>query len=502
MTEPVNGGTGTGLDFTIEIDATYDLAVDADRVEALITVQAGPGRATAPAARTAEVLIMDRSLSMMGQNKIHEARRAACAAIDALPTGALLGIIAGNELAARVFPPAGGLAAIDAGTQRAAKHTVMSLMPEGGTKIGRWLTAANELFAAESAAGGIRHAVLYTDGKNEHETRPELDAALGACADRFVCDVRGLGDDWNYTELRRIADALHGDATAVLRIADLADDFIGLMRRVRRLVVPRTYLRLSLNDRFRIAAIGQTYPVQADLTRHQRPADATAPDVFVPLGPWEEQATRRYQVSLRFDPAAIPAGERLRAARVDLLVELPDGTREPCANAPITVFRHATPGFETVMPESLTRAENERELGLAMRACADAWLHKRAAEADDELNLAFRLARKFGDVRLPLLESVSVIAPDGGARLRTDVTVGEMQKFGLDSAKTSMRVPRARPASQEGADGAADGADKPENESAGAATPARVCDACGEPNEEDAAYCVECGEPLHGGAAP
>lgn len=501
MTEPVSGGTGAGLDFTIEIDATRDLAVHADRVDALITVQANSGWAPAPAARIAEILIMDRSLSMLSQNKIHEARRAACAAIDALPEGAFLGIIAGNELAARVFPPARGLAAIDAGTRQAAKRTVMSLMPEGGTKIGRWLAAANELFAAEPTAGGIRHAVLYTDGKNEHETRPQLDAALGACADQFACDVRGLGDDWDYTELRHIADALHGDATAVLRIADLADDFIGLMHQVRRLIAPRTYLRLSLNDRFRITAIAQTYPVQADLTRHQRPTDTTAPGLLVPLGPWEDQAARCYQVTLRFDPATIPIGETLRAARVDLLAELADGTREPCANAPLIVTRHVTPDFETQEHPWITRVNKERELGVAMRACFDAWRRGRAAEADDELNLAFRLARELGDGRLPLLESVSVIAPDGMARLRADVAVGEMQKFALDSVKTGRSASRAHQASPADGMSPADGADEPGTGPAQPTAPVRECDACGEPNEEDFAYCVECGEPLRDGTA-
>jgi Ca-activated chloride channel family protein len=495
MTEPVSGGPGAGLDFTIEIDATRDLAVDADRVEALITIQATSGGIPGPAARIAEILIMDRSLSMQAQNKIHEAQRAACAAIDALPGGALVGIVAGNEKATPVFPPAGGLAEIDARTRTAAKRRVMSLWPEGGTKIGQWLAAANDLFAAETAAGVIRHAVLYTDGKNQHESRPELDAALAACADRFICDVRGVGDDWDYTELLHIAGALHGDATAVLRIADLADDFIGLMRLVRRLVVPRTYLRLSLNERFRIAAVAQTYPVEANLTRQQRPAGATAADV--PLGSWEGQTTRRYQVSLRFDPDTIPTGEKLRAARVDLLAELTDGTCEPCAHAPLTVFRHATPGFATVMPASLTRAGSERELGLAMRACADAWLHRRSAEAEEELTLAFRLARELDDVRLAVLESVSVIALDGRARLRTDVAVGEMQKLGLDSTKTARPASGPRPVPPADRASAEAGADKPESEASGLA--ARMCDVCGEPNREDAAYCIECGELLHGG---
>ncbi len=164
-------------------------------------------------------------------------------------------------------------------------------------------------------------------------------------------------------------------------------------------------------------------------------ADSVAFDV--PLGPWEQQ-TRRYQLSLQFDPATLPAEDDVRAARVELLTEIADGTRERRASAALVVRRHATPDFRTVVPESLTRVEKERELSLAMQACADAWLNQRTADADDELNLAIRLAREVRDVRLPLLEGVAVADPDGRARLRPDVTPGEMQRLGLDSTKTAL----------------------------------------------------------------
>src|SRR5206468_1866056 len=84
--------------------------------------------------------------------------------------------------------------------------------------------------------------------------------------------------------------------------------------------------------------------------------------VDVPLGPWEQQ-TRRYQLSLQFDPAALPVEDDVRAARVELLAEIADGTRERRASAALVVRRHATPDFRTVVPESLTRGEKER-LGL------------------------------------------------------------------------------------------------------------------------------------------
>jgi Ca-activated chloride channel family protein len=504
MTAPVNGGAAPGLDFTIEIDATRDLGADVFRAEALITITAHPAGAATPAAAAVEVLIMDRSRSMMGENKIHEAHRAACAAIDALPDGVLLGIIAGNRTAEPVFPPAGGLAVIDAGTKAAAKRQVMNLRPEGGTEIGRWLAAANELFATSPAAGFVRHAVLYTDGKNEHETPAALDAALSACADRFVCDVRGVGGDWHYAELRHIAEMLHGDATAVLRIADLADDFTQLMQRVQRLVVPRAYLRIQPRGSFRISAIAQTYPVRVDLTRHQRPADGPAHDgavfdgagldgvaVDVPLGPWEQQ-TRRYQLSLQFDPATLRTEDDVRAARIELLTEIADGTRERRASAALVVRRHATPDFRTVVPESLTRVEKERELGLAMQACADAWLNQRMADADDELDLAIRLAREVRDVRLPLLEGVAVTGPDGQARLRPDVTPGEMQRLGLDSTKTAFTVTGTV---------AENGTRAPGSPPAPPPVASRACSRCGATTRAaNLRFCEACGAPFDGGA--
>jgi hypothetical protein len=484
----VSGAGAPGLRFSIDIDATSHLAFDADRAEALITIRAPSGTAAGHAPRIAEILIMDRSKSMWGHNKIHEALRAACAAIDGLPDGALLGIIAGNDLVGPVFPAAGKLAVVDPGTRAAARRLVMSLRPDGGTKIGTWLTAASQQFAAES--GAMRHAVLYTDGKNQHESRAELDRALSTCADQFTCDVRGLAGDWDYAELEHIADTLHGDATAVLDIADLTDDFTQLIGRLRRAVTPRSYLRLVPGRQFRIGAITQEHPRQVDLTDGQQPAGDGA--VHVQLGAWEEQETRRYKLSLRFDPDALPAGEDVRAARIDLFAEVAGGARERCADAPLVVRRHLTPGFRTEIPDSLTQVEKERDLTIAMRACADAWLSQQFADADEELALALRLAREAGDARLSLLADIADTGPDGRVRVRPGVTHGEMQRLGLHSTKTTKT---ARPA-----DAAARAPDAPATGPAGP----RACRACGEVADdgEDLKFCEACGAPFGDGNPP
>jgi len=269
----------------------------------------------------------------------------------------------------------------------------------------------------------------------------------------------------------------------VLQIADLADDFTRLIRRARRLVVPRTYLGLRPSDRFQIDSIAQTHPVRVDLTQHQQPADGAVVDI--PLGSWEAE-TRCYQLTLRFTPDTLPTGEDLRAARVELLAETTSGERKRYADAALVVRRHATPGYQTMIPDSLTQVERERELAVTMQACADAWLHGRTAEADDELDHAIRLARAAADpVRLRLVDSLAVIGPDGRARVRPDVTRGELQRLGLDSTKTSAPIAGVNPE---------DEVDRPPAE-------ARTCRACGETTYTwHPKHCEACGKPFDDGA--
>nr|WP_275409816.1 vWA domain-containing protein [Streptomyces bauhiniae] len=423
---------------------------------------------------------MDRSLSM-SRHKLDEAKRAMCAAVDTLRDGTLLGIVAGNHQAEVIFPPTGGLAVVDARSREDAKLRVVGQLPEGGTAIGQWLARARDLFASVESPGTVRHAVLYTDGKNEHETPEELGEILASCADRFICHARGLGDDWHHDELLRITQALHGTAEAVVTIADLTEDFTRLMREAQRVVVPRLYLGLRLNSRFQLAFVRQTRPVEADLTGRQ----LTDGETHVPLGSWPAES-RQYQVSLRFAPDALTVDELLRAARVTLHAEFPDGTRRPCSeSAAMVVRRRATPGFGIARSPDLTRVENERELGMAMRACADARLRGDLDRADHELRLATRLAESLGDTaRLRLLRAVATTGPDGRPRLRRDASRGQMLRIGVDSTKTVSRPadPRELPLRDTGLP--------------------RVCPRCDTTaTSPTAKFCEECGHPF-GEAGP
>ncbi|MBK3635852.1 VWA domain-containing protein [Streptomyces asoensis] len=469
---PVGDSSPLGLGFALEVDAPADLPYDEERADALITVTARSVAGPAAGARRAEVLIMDRSLSMAG-HKLDEAKRAMCAAVDTLRDGTLLAVVAGHHEAEVIFPATGGLARVDARSREDARLRIAGQLPEGGTAIGRWLACARELFASVDSPATVRHAVLYTDGKDEHETPGQLDEVLASCTDRFVCDARGLGDDWHYTELLRVTEALHGGAEAVVTLSDLTADFTRLMDAAQRIVVPRVYLGLRLNSLFRLAFVRQTRPVEAELTARQQRGEET----HIPLGSWPPE-TRQYQMSLRVDPGSLTVDETLRAARVTLHAEFPDGGRRPCSETmPMIVRRRSTPGFGIPRSPDLTRVENERELGMAMRACADARLRGDLDRADRELRLAIGLAQSLGDTtRLRLLRSVAAGGPDGALRLRRDVSRGRILGIGVDSTKTARR--------------AVDAVD-PQPREAGLP---RVCPRCGTTSTSPTArFCEECG---------
>jgi Protein kinase G rubredoxin domain len=118
---------------------------------------------------------------------------------------------------------------------------------------------------------------------------------------------------------------------------------------------------------------------------------------------------------------------------------------------------------------------------IADRYGADAWFDGRGADADDELDRAIALATELGDdFRLRLLDSVAIRRPDSKARLRPDVTRGDMLRLGMDSTKTG--VAPAHVASRPPAS-------------------VRTCHECGGPTYgADLKCCENCGAPFDGKA--
>lgn len=254
--------------------------------------------------------------------KMRNARDATAAAIDTLRDGTSFAVVGGTHVAKEVYPGNGRLATADAQTRAQAKEALRRLSAGGGTAIGTWLRLADRLLGAADV--DIRHGILLTDGRNEHESPQDLRDALEACAGRFTCDARGVGTDWEVKEVTAIASALLGTVDIVADPAGLAADFTQMMENAMGKEVADVALRLWTPVGVEIKFVKQVAPTVAELTDRRTDAGPRAGDY--PTGSWGDES-RDYHVCVQVPEAGI--GQEMLAARVSLILPDPSGTAAP-----------------------------------------------------------------------------------------------------------------------------------------------------------------------------
>ena len=174
-------------------------------------------------------------------------------------------VIAGDHEAKMLWPQDGrSFAVADADDRAGAKSAIAVAEPAGGTAIGTWLDLARQLFATTTAPA--RHAILLTDGRNEHQQPHELAAAIAACRGLFQCDCRGVGVDWEVEEMRGIATALLGTVDIVADPEDLAADFRAMISSSQSRGLPDVKLRLWAPQGATLESVRQVAPEVLDLT--------------------------------------------------------------------------------------------------------------------------------------------------------------------------------------------------------------------------------------------
>jgi hypothetical protein len=250
--------------------------------------------------------------------KMRGGRDATAAAIDTLRDGVHFAVIGGTHVAKEVYPAGGRLAVADAATRGQAKEALRRLSAGGGTAIGTWLRLADRLLS--SAEVSIRHGILLTDGRNEHESPEDLKAALDSCAGRFTCDARGVGTDWEVKEVTGIASALLGTADIVADPAALSADFTQMMETAMGKEVADVALRLWTPVGTEIKFVKQVAPTVEELTDRRTEAGPRAGDY--PTGSWGDES-RDYHVCVEVPLAGV--GQEMLAARVSLVVPQGDG---------------------------------------------------------------------------------------------------------------------------------------------------------------------------------
>jgi hypothetical protein len=412
--------------FTIETYQNEYLPLGGSEVNAIVTVTSDGAGRHAGQPDAAEIVILDTSGSMGSpSHKIKAAREATGVAIDCIRDGVLFGVIAGTD-SARVVYPTGGLALASEQTRAAAKQAVRRLDAGGGTAMGSWLRLAGSLCG--TAPGRICHAILLTDGENQHETPEQLDAALAEVEGRFQCDCRGVGTDWQVSELRRIASRLLGSVDIIPRPKDMAKDFEALIEKAMGKATGNISLRLWTPQGATVAFVHQAAPTIADLTDRAEPVSELLADY--PTATWGAES-RDYHICINVPPR--DAGEEMLAARV-MLVE----GDETLAMARILAIWTEDHQLSTRICREVAHYTGQAELADCIQEGLEARRHGDDATATFKLGRAVQLAAASGnDGTMKLLQAVVEVEDPatGTVRLRRDVPL--VDEMSLDTRSTS-----------------------------------------------------------------
>ncbi|MFC0435398.1 VWA domain-containing protein [Kutzneria buriramensis] len=414
------------MSFQVDVYQNEYLPAGAREVNAIVTVTASGVTSTPTAA--AEVIIIDCSGSMeYPRAKLVAAQQATCAAIDALRDGVAFAVVAGTDTASTVYP-SGGLVAASQRTRREAKAAVQRLRAGGGTAIGSWLSLASTLFRGHEDA--LRHAILLTDGRNEHEKPAHLDQVLAECEGRFVCDCRGVGTDWEVAELRKVSTALLGTVDIVADPAGLEADFRAMTAEAMGKAVADVQLRLWTPQGAKVKFVKQVAPSMVDLT--DKRADTGPRHGDYPTGSWGSES-RDYHVCVEVNPASI--GDVMLAGRVSLLAG-----DEVFGPGMIKAVWTDDEALSTRMSKEVAHYTGQAELAGVIQEGMLARRDGDLERATAKLGRAVKLAAESGnaDTAALLAKVVDVVDPvTGTVRLKAKVAEADAMTLDTRSTKTS-----------------------------------------------------------------
>ncbi|KPC84935.1 MULTISPECIES: vWA domain-containing protein [Streptomyces] len=392
-------------------------------------------RVPGQAPNAAVVLMVDCSGSMdYPPTKMRNARDATAAAIDTLRDGTRFAVVAGTHTAEDVYPGNGRLATAGPQTRAQAKEALRRLSAGGGTAIGTWLRLADRLLGA--AGVDIRHGILLTDGRNEHESPEDLRAALDSCAGRFTCDARGVGTDWEVKEVTAIASALLGTADIVADPAGLSADFTRMMENAMGKEVADVALRLWTPVGVEIVFVKQVAPTVAELTGRRTVAGPRAGDY--PTGSWGDES-RDYHVCVRVPEAGI--GQEMLAARVSLILPPPSdgGVPQTLSQGLVRAVWTDDMAASTSINPQVAHYTGQAELAQVIQQGLDARKSGDFDGATAKLGRAVQLASASGnaDTAKLLSKVVDVVdAATGTVRLKARVAEADEMTLETRSTKT------------------------------------------------------------------
>ncbi|PPK66387.1 vWA domain-containing protein [Actinokineospora auranticolor] len=421
-----------GHGFEITVDQNEYLPAGGRVMDAIITVRLtgdDPG-STGRDRGVARVVLLDCSGSMSG-SRLTQAKRAVTAFVDALPDGAAFAVVRGTDVAGMVYPVAPELAIAGDRTRGEAKDAVRRLGAGGGTAIGSWLALAKRLLADHSAA--VRHALLLTDGRDEHETPERLAEVVRDCEGAFTCDALGVGEGtWQADTLERVADGLLGAARGLPDPAALAAEFREVTERLMGTAAVDADLLLWTPAHAEVRFFKQVFPRFVDLTG--RGTQVTPRVRAHPTGNWSAEA-REYHLSVRVEAGRV-GDKGLIAARVHMAVG-----DERSAERTVHVKWTDDQQLATSINENVAHYAGQSRVPELLDECLSAVAAGDRGLATDRLDRAIAVADAHGNAKAAAhLRNLLDTDPAGTVRVRDGDMTGYLAEMAKIESKLTTRL--------------------------------------------------------------
>ena len=368
----------------------------------------------------------------MQGKRLKAAKAATAAAIDCLPDGVRFAVVAGTGHAELVHPAQPPLAISTGPARQLAKEALRGLRARGGTTMSTWIALTTELVRHEP---GLHHAILLTDGKNEGDTSDQLDQALAEAEGVFQCDCRGVGGDWEVSELRQVATALLGSYDMVHDPGGLRADFESMLQGSLDKQLGAVTLQIRTPQGGGVTLLKQLDP-DNDLTGKRTEVDQLVGDY--PTGAWGDE-TREYHLCVRV-PLGTVGEPAIRAAGVSLMV---DGEKV----GQVRVMAAWTDDLQrsTVKNRKVAEVLGEAEIDDLARQGMDALRDGDLDTATDRIVRARDKAVAAGNAEFADTLSKLVNPASGRVRALPDIDPRDANEAELPSGRTKRTGPRAAP---------------------------------------------------------
>ncbi len=408
------------------------LPAGSQEVHAIMTVTAGDDAGVSLASGLAGErtfgMLCDVSGSMEG-SKMQAAKEAMTRMVQMLPPDCSFFVVAGADSAHLVCP----VMRADAAAKQHALQAIGGMRAFGGTRISNWLHIAGEQF--RSRPGGIRQALLLTDGQNDAGDLAPLQAVLTQCEGVFQCDCRGVGTDWQVEQLRAIAGKLLGSVDIISSPGLIEADFRALLEKALAKTVSDVTLRLWTPKGATVKFCKEVSPAIQDLTGRAREVKPQWREY--PTGAWARGESRDFHFCIEVVPGAI--GDEMLAGRASLM-HTTAGVESKIAETRILAVWTDDDAKSTRINRVVAHYTGQAELAQSIQDGMDARARGDLGEATTLPGKAVKLAHDSGnEATAKLLRQVVDVedADRGTVRLKSSVTKEDSMALETRSTKTT-----------------------------------------------------------------